>query len=133
MMLRWWTVRVCLCLLVIHAVASESWAFKREMRLPLSGCRGHYNASGTARYLAIRNVPKEKDREELIVEIFNVPLKPGTVLVVYVGDEQVGQITLDAKRYGSLTLTSDFRKYVPPLDVGTSVMLKTVEGQMVMW
>lgn len=132
-MLRRWSVRVCLFLVMVQTLTSESWAFKREMRIPLLGCRGHYTASGAAKYLAIRNVPKEKDREELVIEIDNVPLKPGTVLVVYVGDEQIGSIKLDAKGSGSLTLTSDFRKYVPPLDVGTTIMLKTIEGRLVMW
>src|SRR5436309_267869 len=127
-MLRLCAVRVCLLLIAVHVLASPSWAFKREMRIPLIGCRGHFAGSGTARYLAIRNVAKEKDREELIVEIANVPLKAGTVLIVYVGDEQIGNIKLNAKRSGSLTLTSEFRKFVPPLDPGTTVTLKTIDG-----
>lgn len=123
-----------LCLVVaIEFFATPAWAYKRENRIPLVGCRGYFAASGAARYFAIRNVPKEKDREEILIEIHNVPLKPGTVLVVYIGEEAVGKITLDAKQSGSLKRISDDRVAIQPIEPGATVFIKTVDGRLVMW
>ena len=108
-------------------------AYKRESRIPLSGCRGHFAASGSARFVAMRNEPRQTDHEELIIEIKNVPLPPGTNLIVYVSDEYVGFINLNAKQSGSLTLTSSFGKIVPEITAGTSVFIKTIDGRDVMW
>ncbi len=130
--------RICLkklCLIAgfILMFDDQAWAYKRENRIPLSGCRGHFAASGTARYIAKNKEPKTPDQEEIIVEISNVPMRPGTVLVVYVTDEMIGTIKLDAKQGGTLRLTSSSNKFIPPLDESTSVVLKTVDGRMVMW
>src|SRR5437762_1620847 len=103
-------VRCCLVLLVLQSIAPCVRAYQHELRVPLVGSREYYNASGSARLFEIRRVTRERDREELVIEVNNVPLTPGTVLVVYIGDEQVGKITLNSKRSGSLKLTSDFRK-----------------------
>ena len=125
--------RLCLIVVVVLSFEAPAWAYKRENRIPLIGCRGHFAASGSARYVLVRDEKKADDREEMIVEIRNVPLRPGTTLVVYVTDEAVGTIKLDAKQSGTLTLTSSFKKYVPPIDAGTSVVLKTIDGRFVMW
>ena len=109
-----------------------AWAYKTESRIPLMGCRGHYSASGSARYVKIRS-EKKTDEEELQIVIHNVPLKPGTVLFVFVAEEPVGTIKLDSKQSGKLTLTSSFGKFVPPITSGTSVIVKTVDGRYVMW
>ena len=133
-MQRFPLIRLCLFVTgMVQLLNQQALAYKRENRIPLSGCRGHFAASGTARYVANRNESKTQDREELIVEIKNVPMRPGTTLVVYVTDEAVGTIKLDAKQGGTLKLTSSFNKFVPPLDESTSVVLKTVDGRMVMW
>ena len=114
-------------------LAEPACAYKRESRIPLSGCRGHFAASGSARFVAMRNEPRQTDHEELIIEIKNVPLRPGTKLIVYVSDDPVGSISLNAKQSGSLTLTSSFGKVVPEITAGTSVMIKTIDGRDVMW
>jgi len=132
-MQRFCLIPVCFIAGFVLLFDSQAWAYKRENRIPLSGCRGHYAASGTARYVAKRGEPKTPDQEEMIVEIKNVPLSPGTTLVVYVTDEAVGTIKLDSKQGGTLKLTSAYKKFVPPLDESTSVVLKTVDGRMVMW
>ena len=126
-------VRLCCVVAIFASSAAPVWAYKRENRIPLTGCRGHFAASGSARYVLLRDEPKTEDREELIVEVKNVPLKPGTTLIVYVTDEAVGTIKLDARQSGSLKLTSAYKKFIPPLDAGTSVVLKTVNGRFVMW
>ena len=125
--------RLSLLIAVVLSWESSAWAYKRESRIPLVGCRGHFAASGAARYVLVRDELKTPDREETIIEVTNVPLKPGTTLVVYVTDEAVGTIKLDAKQSGSLTLKSSYKKYVPPIDAGTSVVVKTVDGRFVMW
>ena len=126
-------IRLCLIAGFVFVFDGQAWAYKRENRIPLSGCRGHFAASGTARYVAKRSEPKTPDQEEMIVEVNNVPMRPGTILVVYVTDEVVGTIKLDAKQGGTLKLTSSFNKFIPPLDESSSVVLKTVDGRMVMW
>jgi hypothetical protein len=45
----------------------------------------------------------------------------------------VGKVTLDARQSGNLKLTSEFRKYIPPINPGATVTLKTVDGRMVIW
>ena len=132
-MQRFQLVRLCLIASFVLLFDSQTWAYKRENRIPLSGCRGHFAGSGTARYISNRDEPKTPNGEELIVEIKNVPFRPGTTLVVYVADEAVGTIKLDAKQGGTLKLSSSYNKFVPPLDESTSVVLKTVDGRMVMW
>jgi hypothetical protein len=126
-------VRFCVFVAAVQLLTADAWAYKTEIRLPLIGCRGHFAAAGTARFHVLRGEPKIDDQEELLIEIKNVPLAPGTILVVYVSDEVVGNITLNGKQSGSLKLTSALRKFVPPLDPGTSVMVKTVDGRLIMW
>jgi len=130
---RFASFRLFMTALVIMSFAPSVWASKRESRVPLQGCRGHYAASGSARHVTIRGEKKTTDSEELIVEIKNVPLKPGTTLIVYMTDEPVGTIKLDSKQSGSLTLSSSSGKFVPPLEPGTSIVVKTVQGRYVMW
>ena len=96
-----WLVRFCFLVIGIQCVSSSAWAFQKETRIPLVGRREYHAASGSARLFEIRRVTREKDREELVVEVNNVPLPRGTVLVVYFGDEQIGNLTLNAKRSGT--------------------------------
>lgn len=121
------------CLIMaIQSSASFAWAFERETRVPLVGSNQYFAASGSARLYEIRRVNKQKDREELVVDVKNVPLKPGSVLVVSVDEEQIGKIVLSAKRSGSLKLTSEFRRTIPSVTAGTSVTITTLEGRLVM-
>ena len=113
--------------------ASPAWASKQTTKVNLIGCRGHFAASGWARHVVTRNEQKTPDQEETVVHISNVPLPTGTNLFVYIADEAVGTIKLDKERGGSLKFTSGIRKFVPSIDYGTSIEVKTVDGRLVMW
>jgi len=80
----------------------------------------------------VRNIASTRNHDELIVEIKNVPLPPGTTLVVYVGDELIGDFKLDARQSGSVKLDSE-KRFVPSIEPGSMVTLKTVEGKLVCW
>ena len=69
----------------------------------------------------------------LVIDVKNVPLTPGTVLVVYVGEESLGHLMLDSKRDGTFRLKSDPRTFVPKLTRGSSVTLKKLDGSLVIW
>jgi hypothetical protein len=125
-------VRLFLFAFLTLSLAEPAWAYRWESRIPLMGCRGHYAASGSARYIRIRGENKTSS-EQLVIEIRNVPLPPGTILVVYVEDEAIGTIRLNEKQAGQLILESSFRKFIPPIDAGTNVVVKTVQGRDVMW
>jgi len=126
-------LRLLLTTLISLSFAIPASAINTESRIPLMGCRGHYAASGSARYVTIRNEQKKADEEITTIEIENVPLPPGTVLVVYVSDKQVGIIKLDAKQAGKLTLKSGSKSYPPPIDPATTVHIKTRAGKLVLW
>lgn len=128
-----WTARLCCFLLVVTGLATPAWAYKREVRLPLHGCGGNITAVGSARYSIKRNEPDVPYHEALTIEVRNVALTPGTVLVIYAGDEFVGNVTIDAKQSGSLTVTNENRRYVPSLNWGTSIMIKKLDGSLVIW
>ena len=125
--------RACCFLALVSCWSTPAWAFKRDVRIPLLGCRGHFNASGSARSLTVRNEPSTLKLDELTIEVRNVPLKPGTVLVVYVDDETVGNIVLNSRQSGTLKITSETRKFVPTINWGTSVLVKKVDGSIVIW
>lgn len=110
--------------------SSDIWAYKRESRVPLAGYHGYFAAQGSARYQSLRNIPRTKDHDELIVEIKNVPLPPGTTLVVYFGDEVIGDFKLDSRQSGSIKLVSE-KGFVPPIEPGSIIALKTVEGKLI--
>ncbi|WP_010585620.1 hypothetical protein [Schlesneria paludicola] len=128
-----WLVRMLCFLTVTFLWTTPSWAFKRELRLPLFGCRGHFAASGSARHVEVRGEPNVKDHDVLSIDVKNVPLPPGTVLAVQVNDEVIGNITLNERQSGKLRLTSLKRKNLPKLDWGTSVNLKKIDGSLVTW
>ena len=128
-----WLVRL-LCFLTLTTFgASPLWAEKRELRIPLFGCRGHFTASGAARYVEIRREKGVKDHDDLTIEVKNVPLPPGTVLSVHIEEEVIGSITLNNELSGKLMLTSLNRKTMPRLDWGTSIKLKKIDGSLVIW
>jgi hypothetical protein len=126
-------VRAGLFLLVIVCTANPAWAYKRNFRIPLMASHGFYTASGTARYIAKFNEPNVTRYEELTIEVKNVPLVPGTVLVVEIDGETIGNFTLDRRQSGTLTITSETRKYIPNITSGSGVMVKKVDGTIVIW
>ena len=67
-----------------------------------------------------------------MVEIRNVPIKPGTTLLVYVSEILVGTIKLDAARNGKLKVVASSRNFVPPISAGTVVEIKTIDGHQVL-
>ena len=133
MSFRLLSVNLFLTTVISFSFAIPASAIITESRIPLMGCRGHYAASGSARYVTIRNEQKKADEEITTIEIVNVPLPPGTVLIVYVSDKQVGTIKLDAKQAGTLTLKSGSKSYPPPIGPETGVYIKTREGKLVLW
>ncbi len=124
-------LRLLLLLLVAEVLASPALAYQRESRVPLFGCARYFAASGSAKSFEIRQVSKEKDREVLVIEINNVPLRPGTLLIVFVNGENIGQVTLNSKRGATFKVESDFGKYVPTIEPGTLVEIKTADGRLV--
>ena len=108
------------------------FAYKSQQRVPLSGYDKYFLATGSAKYTTIANEPKMADHEELVVEIRNVPIKPGTTLLVYVSEILVGKIKLDAARNGKLKVVASSRNFVPPISAGTFVEIKTIDGHQVL-
>ena len=105
----------------------------QQKRLPLTGCRGYQTSKGTATYtnsFGERNIP---DGESLVVEIENVPLPPGTELLVYVHEKEVGTIKLDRRRGGRVVIEPTFRQPAPSLANGSYVVLKLVDGTNIAW
>lgn len=127
-------LRLIACLAGLQLLTCPAWAYKFELKVPLTGCLGYFSATGSARHIRYLNEPNFKNHDEVIVEIKNVPLPPGTVLVVNFENEMIGKITLDKRRCGTLKLTSeDAGVVVPRMTVGTSVMLTKVDGSIVTW
>lgn len=107
--------------------------YHKESRVPLFGCHEYFNASGSARYEAKRNEQHVARSEVLTIDIKNVPLKPGTVLVVYIDNEQMGKITLDARQSARFVISNETHRHVPIISAGSIVMIKKPTGQIVMW
>lgn len=124
-------LRFCLVIAISVCLTNHAWAYKRENRIILRGADKYFLATGEAKSLEVRREIKQKDREELTIELKNVPMKPGTVLVVFFADEEVGKITLDDKRSGQLKLSSETQKHVPLIGPGSVVHIKTPEGRTV--
>ena len=102
-------------------------------QLPLRGCRGNLHAKGTATFTSSRAETSTPDGQKLVIVIENVALPPGTELLVYVHESEVGTITLDKQRNGRLVIESDFRQLAPALSAGSFVVLKLENGTNVMW
>ena len=132
-MCQTWIGRLFAVMLMLSCLTTPAWAHKRETRLPLAGCKGHFAATGTATSKEVWAESNTVDHRELVFEVRNVPLTPGTVLVVYLDDAIVGNITLDSNQKGSLKLTSAHRKRLPMLNWGSSVVLTKVDGSIIMW
>ena len=132
-MARSWMVRLFAALLVLQTLCEPALAYKKEVRLPLAGCRGFFAASGSATYTEVIADATQKASYELFVEIKNMPLPPGTILVVSVDEQTIGRVTLDSRRNASLRLTGDKKKIIAPLNWGSQVNLTKVDGTVVVW
>ena len=116
----------------LQCITLPALAYQREFRLPILGHQRHAAASGNARHITVRQQVGVRDHEQLIINIRNVPLSPGTVLVVNVHNEAIGNITLDSRRSGTLKLTSE-KSFIPELNWGSSVTITKIDGTLVAW
>lgn len=104
-----------------------------RLRLPMTGCRGFLNAKGSVTYTNSLGETDYPDGQKLVIQIENVPLPPGTELLVYVHEEQVGTLTLDKRRGGRFEIESKFRQHAPKITTGSFVVLMLDDGTKVMW
>ena len=70
----------------------------------------------------------QDDGAKIVIDISNVPLPPGTELVVEVHEKEVGTVKLDSKRGGRLVLESKFGKSVPRIHTGSTVTISLPGG-----
>ncbi|WP_397570740.1 hypothetical protein [Schlesneria sp. T3-172] len=133
MTLRFSQLRIYFAALFSLSIGFVNFASAADTRIPLVGCRGHFAASGSARYVTFRNEARRPDQEITTIEVTNVPLPPGTVLAVFVTGTQIGTIKLDGNQSGSLVLNSKKKDVPPPIEAGTTVNIRTLDGKLVMW
>ena len=126
------TVRLLACVLAVQGLSISSSAYEREVKVPLSGSDAYYKAGGTAKLVTIWGEAGRLDREDLTIQVKHVPLPPGTVLVVNVGEHTVGHLVLDARQSGILKISAEGRKSVLRLTYGTTILLTTIDGKNVM-
>ena len=117
----------------LSALPQSMEAATYRKQLPLRGCRGNLHAKGTATFTNSRAETSTPDGQKLVIVIENVALPPGTELLVYVHESEVGTITLDKQRNGRFVIESDFRQLAPTLSTGSFVVLKLENGTNVMW
>ena len=117
-------LRTALFGLVGLAVGLAVWPLPMEAaiyktQLPLRGCRGNLHAKGTATFTSSRGETSMPDGQKLVIVIENVALPPGTELLVYVHETEVGTMKLDKRRGGRLVIESDFRQLAPSLSLSS--------------
>ena len=129
------TLRNVLFAVALLAVACPHQAEARITRtqMPLCGCRGYTAAKGSVTCVESVGEPGRNDGTTLVIEVGNVPLPPGTELLVFVDDAQVGALKLDKNQNGRLVLETKFRKPAPKIKVGSFVVLKLDDGSTVVW
>lgn len=121
-------------LIVVGAAWPQSAeALYRKKQLPLNGCRGYHAAKGFVSYTSSVGEKDIPNGQRLVVVIDNVPLPPGTELLVYVHENEVGTIKLDKRRGGRLVIEPTFRQPAPPIANGSFVVLKLIDGTNVAW
>lgn len=108
-------------------------AILHKHKLPMTGCRGYLAAKGLATYTDSFGEVGVPDGQKLVIVIENVPLPPGTELLVYVHGSEVGTMKLDKKRNGRFAIESKFREPAPPITLSSFVVLKLIDGTNVMW
>jgi hypothetical protein len=102
-------------------------------RLPLQGCRGFLAATGSVTYTKSYAETDMPDGEKLVITVNNVPLTPGTELLVYIHEKEVGSLKLDKRRSGRFEIKSSFRRLAPPITSGSFIVLMLDDGTKVMW
>lgn len=112
---------------------SKTEAKHLKKQLPLTGCRGYHTARGTATYTSSLGETDYPDGDKLVIVIENVPLPPGTELLVYVHEVEVGTLKLDKRRGGRLVIEPTFRQPAPAISTGSFVVLKLIDGTNVVW
>lgn len=108
-------------------------ALYRKKQLPLNGCRGYYSAKGFVTFTSSFGEKDIPNGERLVIVIDNVPLPPGTELLVYVHENEVGTIKLDKRRGGRLVIEPTFRQPAPSITASSYVVLKLIDGTTVAW
>jgi len=121
--------------LILAAAVWPSTAEAKHLKtlLPLSGCRGYHTAKGMATYTSSLGEKDHPDGNKLVVVVENVPLPPGTELLVFVHEVEVGTLKLDKRRGGQLTIEPTFRRPAPSINSGSYVVLKLIDGTNVVW
>ena len=119
-------------------VVTAAWppsadAFYHKQQLPLSGCRGYHSAKGIVTYTNSLGETGAPDGQRLVIVIENVALPPGTELLVFVHENEVGTIKLDKRRGGRLVIEPTFRQPAPAISAKSFVVLKLIDGTVVMW
>jgi hypothetical protein len=121
--------RVLLPLAVVGALLSMSVATAREARVELNA-----SVQGSASYAEVHGkaVYKERGSERQVeVEVEDANRLAGQRLVVRVGGQRIGTITVNALGAGEISRNSDLGQAVPTVKPGTKVTLKTGAGVLV--
>lgn len=109
-------------------------AYIRSIKVPLTAHRGHPGARGKVIFTESFGETDQADGDKLIIEVSNVPLRPGTELVVEVNERPVGTLKLDEDRNGRLELLSKSGKSVPRIHAGSMITVSLpAGGGTVLW
>lgn len=129
--------RFSLMALVFAALAVacplEAEAIYRQVRLPMAGCRGFLHAKGSVTFTDVQAEKGIPDGQTFLLQVDNVPLPPGTELLVYIDGDEYATITLDKKRSAMLQVKSSFSTQAPVIKPSSYVVLRLIDGTNVMW
>ncbi len=103
-------------------------AYVQWVKVPLTAHRGHAGGKGMVTFTESFGETSQDDGAKIVIDISNVPLPPGTELVVEVHEKEVGTVKLDSKRGGRLVLESKFGKSVPRIHTGSTVTISLPGG-----
>lgn len=132
-MSRTWFSRFLSGFLFLITLCGPAFAYTKEVRLPIAGRGRYFAGSGSATYTEVIADNVRKGSRELVVEITNMPLPPGTVLVIAIEEKTIGRVTLDSRRSATFRLTAENYKTIPILNWGSQVNLTKVDGTIVAW
>ena len=108
-------------------------AIVTRIQFPLSGHRGYLAARGLVICEETRGETDRDDGTTVVIEVSNVPLPPGTELLVFVHEAEVGSLVLDKDQNGRLVLETKFRQPAPKIKAGSFVTLQLADGSIVIW
>ena len=103
-------------------------AYVQWVKLRLTAHRGHTGGQGVVTFSESFGETTQDDGAKIVVEISNVPLPPGTELVVEIHEKEVGTVKLNSERAARLVLESKFGKSVPRIHNGSLVTVKLPGG-----